>query len=183
MIPLRFSHQHPGRNPCLTWVWASSPLSRASPRTGRTSCVFISTRTFSMGPHFYLKGIPQLCWNWKHFVFIYRQLLTECKVLSISDLRSPHNSPEGRTWQRVLILPGRRLRATQRVPQGVMLMEGNGKPRRESTRTLSLTMNQQVWQGNGLHALLQRQQNLEMAQCLSGQDLIDGLWYKQWDTI
>ena len=58
-------------------------------------------------------------------------------------------------------------------------MEGNGKPRRESTRTLSLTTNQQVWQGNGLHALLQRQQNLEMAQCLSGQDLIDGLWYKQ----
>lgn len=31
-------------------------------------------------------------------------------------------------------------------------MEGNGKPRRESTRTLSHTMNQQVWHRSVLHA-------------------------------
>ena len=42
-------------------------------------------------------------------------------------------------------------------------------------------MNQQVWQGSGLHAHcgLTETQNLEMAQGLLVQDLIDGLRYKQ----
>ena len=125
VIPLRFSQQHPGRNPCLTWVWVSSPLSRASPRTGRTSCVFIPTHTFSMGPHFFLKGIPQLCWNWKHFVFMYRQLLRE-GMQSPQHIWSQESSqqPRGQNLTKSTYTPRKE---AQSHPEGAPGSHANGR--------------------------------------------------------
>lgn len=174
--PLCFSHLHPGVT--CAWTehgWASHSPGHRLEQEGQAVCVYTNTYIpCQRAPHFFLKGIPQLCWNWKHFVFIYHQLVRERKVLSIFDLRSPHNSPEAEFWQRVLILPKK---AQSHLEGALGVTNGrnwkNWERKQGSVSYHELIGVAREWPPCSLYVA--ETANLEMAQCLSVQDLIDGL--------
>lgn len=153
--------------------WALPLQRHRLEREGQAVCVYTNTYILNR-PHFFLERNPTTLLELKTFVFIYHQLVRGAKYSAylISGVLQPEAEFDKSTY------PPRK--KAQSHPEGALGNHANGREWKTQEKVQGLCL--VPWTnrcGTGVTSMLtvalQRQQNLEMAQCLSVQDLIDGL--------